>query len=252
MQALRTRRGNVMIVVAVLCLLAFVGISSMDFLTRTDVSTTANLVRELKATYLAESIAAQIEGRANRHPWEKRFWWLEMRPYDDPLFISKSSGHVKVTGDLPENEYAFIGAVSDVDAKLREYRIVIEVTYQKHRYTFTWDKAYDESFLAGLNRDSSRLDKQFDEPYNEDTDGIIKKIKATAEAVPGDRVSSEFAALLEKLKSDERTIQGAKDPQPQPQGEPSLPPPPTIQPADGDQNQNQNQNENSAQNQNGN
>jgi hypothetical protein len=230
------RRGNVMIVVAVMCLLAFIGLSSFDFLTRTDVSTTGNLIRELRATYLAESISAQIESRVNRHPWEERFWWLATRPQPRvPFYLGKSGGHVKIAGDVPENEYDYNGFVQDRDENLREYRIVMEVRYQQHQYTFTWDKKFEESLIGGLNRDTSRLDKQLEEfppgeQKEEETNTILDRIKAAAESTPTDRVNTEFADLLKRLRTDQAVIQGAAGLPEEPPGEPSMPAPPTIQP----------------------
>jgi hypothetical protein len=233
------RRGNVMVVVAVLCLVAFIGIGSMDYLTRADLSSSANLVRELRATYLAESIAAQIEARANRRPWDQRFWFREsltartIANDDHAIVFAKGSGHVHIAGDMPEGEYDYAGVVKDRDPGLKEYRIFLEVTLQGHKYVFSWDKRCDETLLGGLNRGGSRLDKQLDsmpDGTGNAADAILDDIKTAAEMTPAERLQGNLAQLLEKLRADEQVYQGATEVPLRPSGTPSPPPRPVLSP----------------------
>lgn len=226
-----------MIVVAVLCMLAFVGISSMDYLTRGDVNSTAAMVRELYATYLAESIAAQIEARVNARPWEQRFWELENQAKGTvgaPLPFSKSSGHLKIAAEgVAEREYDFVGVVKDLSSGgLHDYRIYVEVSVQGSQFSFSWDKRCAESLLTGLNRDASRLDKQLEDtaPDTAPTDQMLESIKEASNVPGADTISTGYADLLRKLNGDAQLFQGATELPPKPE-EPTPPPPPTYDPA---------------------
>ncbi|MBI4862402.1 MAG: hypothetical protein HY815_19410 [Candidatus Riflebacteria bacterium] len=232
------RSGNLMVLALILALIIFVGVSSMDYLTRADVSATTNLVRELKATYLAESIAAQIESRANRHPWELRFWLIEAQAAGTvtpgsgimpSVTFNRSTSHVDLSGDAtPSTEYDFVGVVKDVDSGMKDYRIYVEVNYQGTSFTFSWDKRYQESLLGGMNRNTSRLDKQLEETAANTvpTDQLIDGIKSSAAAPAPGTLSPEFLQLLDTLRTDERTYAGATETPPEPAGSPSPLPPP--------------------------
>lgn len=232
------RRGSLILVVMVLALVIGLAVFSFDFMTKTDVTTTVNLVRELQATNLAESIAAQIEARANRHPWELRFWLKESlgggtttpgAGLEPQITFNKGSGHVRLDRDvLPADSYDFVGVVKDVDPGRREYRIYVEVLLQGESYTFSWDKRYLESLLGGMNADTSRLDKRLEQtpPNARPTDQLIDKIKASAAAPPPDALDTRFAELLKQLQQDKTIFEGSNSVPPEPTGTPSPPPPP--------------------------
>lgn len=205
-----------MIVVAVLCMVAFVGISGLDYLTRGDVSSTANLVREVYATYLAESIAAQIEARANAHPWTQRFWFLECQAKgvnleDNQIAFFKGSDHVKILAEgLADSEYDYAGVLKDIKGSIRDYRIYVEVSVQGAQFSFSWDKRSSESLLTGLNRDATRLDKQHEalDPSQDPNDTLLENIKETSKVPSADTLTAEYNALLENLAKDTNLIQG--------------------------------------------
>ena len=68
------RQGNMILLATILCMVILAAVTSLSYLTSTDATTSGNLVRELKATALAESIAVMTEARANTGPWSRRFW----------------------------------------------------------------------------------------------------------------------------------------------------------------------------------
>lgn len=242
----RARHGNIMIVVAVLCMLAFVGISSMDYLTRGDVSSTAALVRELQATYLAESIAAQIDARVSSRPWEERFWEtrnLERGTPGKSYTFEKATGEVKISGEgLPDSEYDFVCVVKDLKSGgLHDYRIYVELNVQGQQFTFSWDKRASESLLTGLNRDASRLDKHLEDvpPDTPPTDDMLDKIKEASNVPAADAINTDFQKLLENLHSDTQLFQGGTEVPPKP-AEPLPPPAPTYDPSSPPPNNNNN------------
>lgn len=231
------RRGNLMLVLTMLAMVIGLAVFSFNFMTKTDVTTTVNLVRELQATNLAESIAAQIESRANRHPWELRFWLKESLgasssgALEPQISFDKASGHVRLDRDvLPADSYDFVGIVKDVDPGRREYRVYVEVMLQGESYTFSWDKRYVESMLGGMNADTSRLDKRLEltPPNAKPTDQLIDKIKAVAAAPPPDALDARFAEMLKQLQSDKTIFEGSNGVPPEPTGTPSPPPPPIL------------------------
>lgn len=231
----RGREGSLFLALSIIALVIGMSVFSFQFLTRTDVTTTVNLVRELQATNLAESIATQIESRANRRPWELRFWLKESLARGSSgagagvmaqSSFSKASGHVRLAKDvLPADAYEFVGVVKDVDPGRREYRIYVEVALQGETFAFSWDKRHQESLLGGMNADTSRLDKRLEDvaPNSKPTDQLIDKIKEKAAEPPADAVDQQFAELLRRLETDEKIFEGSTQIPPEPTGIPSPP-----------------------------
>jgi len=228
-------RGNVLVAGLVLAIVILLAISSLDFLPRSDLSATASLIREMKATCLAESIAAQIESRVNRHPWEKRFWLLEAQRQGTitpgsgvvpQATFNKSTGHVNLSADtLSAPEYDFVGVVKDVNSGAKEYRIYAEVSYQDAHFTFSWDKRYQDSILGTLNQDLSLLDKQLEEAVanTAPTDQLLENIKASAQTPSASGLTHAFQRLLEDIQKDEKKLEGVTGAPVEPSGTPSLP-----------------------------
>ena len=237
------RRGNIMVVVAVLCMIAFVGISSMDYLTRSDMSSTATMVRELYGTYLAEAVAAQVEARVNARPFEQRFWELANQAKGTPgapYTFGKTTNDLKITMDgVPDSDWDYVGVIKDLNAGLQEYRLYVEVSYQSAHFTFSWDKRCDESLLSGLNRDASRLDKQIDETAppvdpkdpNDPTGNMLNSIKDASKVPASDQVQLDYQTLLKKLQSDTQMFQGSTEIPAKPSEAPLPPPAPTYDPS---------------------
>lgn len=235
-----TRRGSLMLVMTVLALVIGLAVFSFNFMTRSDVTSTVNLVRELQATNLAESIATQIESRANRHPWELRFWLKESlrggsstpgAGLEAQASFDKGSGHVRLDRDvLPADLYDYVGVVKDVDPGRREYRIYVEVIIQGESYAFSWDKRYLESLLGGMNADTSRLDKRIEQtpPNARPTDQLIDKIKASAATPPPDALDARFTDMLKALQQDKTIFEGSNSVPAEPSGSPNPPPPLTL------------------------
>lgn len=237
-EVVRDRRGSLFMALSILALVIGMSVFSFQLLTRTDVTTTVHLVRELEATNLAESIATQIESLANRKPWELRFWLKEAlaRGGAGPAAgvvvqtsFAKGSPHVRLGKDaLPDTAYDFVGVVKDVDAGRREYRIYVEVVLQGESYAFSSDKRHQESLLGGMNADTSRLDKRLEDvaPNSKPTDQLIDQIKEKAAAPPADGVDQQFGDLLRRLDTDKKIFEGSSQLPPEPTGIPSVPRPP--------------------------
>ena len=235
------RRGNLVLFASVLCILIFMALVSLSYLSSTDASTTAHLVRELQATALAESIAVTVEGRVNSGPWIKRFWLEEALASAPPgatgvvplLTFSKTSGHFPSVGEgLVAPDWAYTGVVKDLDTSARVYRIYVEVTIGGEPYTFSWDKRYDESLMGALNRDATIMDKRIDEDASAQdapSDQLIDVIKEEAKQPPADSVEERYKDILGKLHDDEDTVRGATTVASEPDASPE--PLPTPEPA---------------------
>lgn len=209
----RSRRGNILIIVSVLALVVFAALFSLSYLTRTDVVSSSNLLREITATAIAESIAAQIEARTNTHPWPERFWLPESGP--PQAMIDRSTPEIDLSREsLPAADFEFTGIVKDLPSELREYRIYLEVKVKGETYAFSWDKRWEMSLLAALNRDMTQVGKTYDEvPTNLNaTDTLIDKIKDDADAAPpADPALSPaapLAAKVKRLRREEKTFKG--------------------------------------------
>jgi len=209
------------------------GVSSFFFTTRTDVTTSINLAREITTTYLAESVAAQIESRTNRHPWELRFWLIEAQDAGTvtpgsgilpTVTFDRSSGHVDLSADaLPGDAYDYTGVVKDLDSGLRTYRIYLEVTLEDEVYSFAWDKRFNQSVLDGMNRENALLDKKLEDVAlnSAPTDQLLDEVKREASAPREDTIQFRFKALLDELRADQESIEGSTTVDPDPaEGEP--------------------------------
>lgn len=162
----RTRAGNALVVILVLGLLIAGALSSLSFLTHSDVSSTEKLLREVAATSIAESVAAQFEAQVNRRPWSDRFWWREAQASgalaaapDQPVSygFDGTSKYLKLSDETThDHPYEIAGVVKDLPSAPRSYRIYVQVTFRGDRYTFSWDKLFQESFLGNMNHDSTQ------------------------------------------------------------------------------------------------
>ena len=237
----RVRSGSVLAAAVLLCLLVLMGIASLSFLTSGDVSSSVALARELKATYLAESIATQVEARTSRHPWIDRFWLVEAQEagtytpgsgIGPSVAFDATTGHVDLSGDtLDSDSYDFTGLVKDLSDSVEEYRIYVEVTHEARLYAFSWDKRYQESLLGGLNRDTTRLDKNLDDlaANGPETDQLLDNVKSIAETTPENDIEQQFKDLLDRLREDNDTVETAAGVPPEPEGVPEPAPVPAPQ-----------------------
>lgn len=197
------RRGNVLIMVGIFGILISLAVFSLSFLTRTDASTTANLLRELHATYLAEGIAAQVEAQVNTRPWNQRFWRQPSGPQQAAL--NRTSTVINLSAEtLPASEFDFVGIVKDIPHELRQYRLYLEVTVRGETYSFSWDKRHEQSLLAGLSRDATEVDRVVEtEGGDTANDKLLSGIKTEgANAEPTDRSPAAQKKRREELRKD--------------------------------------------------
>lgn len=239
-QAPRGRAGSVIPVLSLLCLVMLMGVSTLAYMTRTDVVTSLNLVDEFRATHLAESIAIQIEARANRRPWDQRFWLLEAQAAGTlvpgtglvpQITFDQDSGHVNLTREADLTGITFTGIVKDLDGAFKDYRVYVEVGLEGDRHVFSWDKRYKESLLGSVNRDSSRLGKDLNEvpPGGAGTtDQLLDAVRESAEAPPENTLQQEYEDLLSQLRQDHEAVENTQTLPPEPLGPPALPPVPDV------------------------
>lgn len=206
------RSGNILLVIAILGLLLCGAVFSLSFLTKTDVTSSSNMLREQLATNIGESIAAQIEAQVNLRPWHERFWFLEAQaagrssPY--PLNINAVSPYANLSKDqLPLSEIEYSGIIKDLPGELRQYRLYLEVTVKGEMYAFNWDKQWEQSLLQGMNRDSTQVDKPSDSADSNATanDELIESIKKRVDAAPPPDKSANPTQTdrLRRLRGDE-------------------------------------------------
>jgi hypothetical protein len=231
---MRTRRGNLVILASVLCILIFMALGSLSYLSSTDAGTTAHLVRELQATALAESIAVTVEARVNSGPWIKRFWLEEaLAAATQPeagvtplVAFSRESGHFPSVGEgLAPLDWGYAGIVKDVSSSSRIYRIYVEVLLAGERYTFSWDKRYEESLMGAMNRDATVMDKRIEETpaaATDPNDQLIDVIKQKSKEPAPDSVEDKYKDVLGKLEGDEEAVRGATTVATEPDGIPPL------------------------------
>lgn len=211
---MRARAGNVLVLVAILAFIAMLALFSVGFMSKTDITTTGHLLRELLATHLCESVAAQIEAQVNGAPWFQRFWLIEAQakfgPAAKPLWsFDKTLPYIDLSADtLPADEYTLEGVVKDLPGELRQYRIYLECTMRGEKYAFSWDKRWEQTLMTGLSRDSTELDKPIDAAaVGGRTDELIDSIKETVAKAPepeGANPSQE--QRLGELKEDEKSF----------------------------------------------
>lgn len=211
---MRRRRGNILIIVSVLALVVFAALFGLSYLTRTDVVSSSNLLREITATAIAESISAQIEARTNTHPWADRFWLVDGAPKPE-LAINRGTREIDLSREsFPSSDYDFVGIVKDLPTELREYRIYLEVTVKGEVYAFSWDKRWELSLLAALNRDMTMVGKSYDDvPANTNaTDTLINTIKDAADTAPppepGLSAAAPLATKVKRLRKEEKSFKG--------------------------------------------
>lgn len=234
----RTRSANVLIIVCVLALVIFAALFSLSYLTRTDIVSSSNLLREITATALAESIAAQVEARVNSHPWVDRFWLDAAQAAgtattgDQPpsMTLDRSCPFIDLSRDsTPEADYEFTGVVKDLSLELREYRLYLEVTVKGETYSFSWDKRWEMALLTALNRDMTQVGKSLDEVSSAPqtaTDTLLDGIKDAANtAPPPDQPAPTVAAKIKRLRHDEKGFKATAVPG-DPAAEPVVPQPP--------------------------
>lgn len=213
-------RGNVLFLVLAVMSIIFIAVFALSFMTRSDASSTSNLLRELLGTQLAESIATQVEAQVNTKPWSRRFWLIEAQKAGTyvegtgvvPTYtINKGSPYINLSLDsMPASEYDFVGVVKDcVDPEAevppQDYRIYLEVTMQGYTYAFTWDKRWSQSIMVGLNRDTTLVDKALGdlESAPTATDSLVDNIKIDVLAAPqADGSGAAQTSLISKLRRD--------------------------------------------------
>ena len=151
------RRGSVLALVVLFAFLISSALTALAYLTRGDAGGTAELVREVHANALAESIVAQLDARAARRPWSARFWLLEAQaagaaaPYG--VDFHQGSGHVDLTGDvLPADRYDYRGRIEDADVEQGIYRVIVEVTVDGQAFARAWERRAGDSLLRGITR----------------------------------------------------------------------------------------------------
>lgn len=229
------RRGNILVIVLILAMVIMTGVFSLSFLTKTDVSTTSILLRELQATYLAESVAVQVAARVNSMPWHYRFWYIDALAkgtivdgtgVSASMTFDENTGVANLSGDsLPPGEYTYMGVVKDLPSTLREYRLYLEVVVDGELYAFSWDKRYDMALLASLNHDTTMVDKIVDSlnPAPDPADKLIEVIKTEAEeAPPPEAVNQNQITKLAGLREDEKSFK-ARALTPDPTNGPTVP-----------------------------
>jgi hypothetical protein len=213
----RNKSGNAITVITLLFLILSVAILAFNFMTHTDVISTTNLYHEVQATYLAESIATQIEALANRHPWDKRFWLLQTQKVGGtggalPLAtFDKSSPYIRVNTDIGDGDFQFDGVVKDLAEAGCNYRIYVEVIVRDEKYAFCWDKKFDAGLLGGLNQGATHLSKGLDKepPNTRGTDAILNSLKLQLEtAPPPGGGGQEASQLLTKLAAESTGFRG--------------------------------------------
>lgn len=224
-----------LLVALFLCIVMMLGASTLFFTTKTDVQTSVNLAREIRATYLAESIAAQIEARAIRTLWALRFWSvesLEAGSTEPQISFDQDSGHVDLSKDTFPGGFQFRGIVKDLDSALKTYRVYVEIQLDNESFSYAWDKQYQEGVLEGLNRDSSIFDKKLENMSTgtAPTDQFLDEVKETATAPQENTVQYQFRQLLDKLKSDSDAFEAAGTVTANPDG--GEPPPKPVPPTD--------------------
>lgn len=201
-----TRRGNVLIMVGIFGILVSLAVFALSFLTKTDASTTVNLLRELHATYLAEGIAAQIEAQVNSRPWNQRFWRQPTGPQQAAL--NRTSQVINLANEsLPTDEYDFVGIIKDITGELRQYRLYLEVTVRGETYTFSWDKRHELSLLSGLSRDATEFDKVVEtEGGDTANDALLTGIRTEGvNAEPTDRSPPTQRERRKGLRKDRKS-----------------------------------------------
>jgi hypothetical protein len=208
------RRGNVLVLVAILAFIAMLALFSVGFMSKTDIASTGHFLRELLATHLCESVAAQIEAQVNSSPWFQRFWLVEAQakfgPAAKPKWsFDKTLPYIDLSGDsLPTDEYTLTGVVKDLPGELRQYRIYLECTLRGETYAFSWDKRWEQTLMTGLNRESTELDKPIDAgAVGGRTDELIDSIKETVAKAPepeGNNPTQE--QRLDDLRDDEKSF----------------------------------------------
>lgn len=214
MATLRGRAGNVLVLVVILAMIAMLALFSVGFMSKTDIASTGHFLRELLATHLCESVAAQIEAQVNSAPWFERFWLVEAQAAFGPaakpmLSFDKTLAYIDLSADtLPAKEYELKGVVKDLPGELRQYRIYLECTVRGETYAFSWDKRWEQTLMTGLNRDSTELDKPIDAAATGGrTDELIDSIKEeVAKAPEPEGANPAQEQRLEDLREDERSF----------------------------------------------
>lgn len=203
-----------LLVALFLCMIMMLGASTLFFTTKTDVETSVNLAREIRATYLAESIASQVEARTIRTLWALRFWSVEALAAGsatNQITFDQDSGHVDLSMDSFPGGYQFRGIVKDLDPALKTYRVYVEVTLDGENFSFAWDKMYQEGVLEGLNRDASLFDKKLENQAQGTvpTDQFLDEVKETAAEEVVNSLQTQFQQKLRDLKLDADAFEGA-------------------------------------------
>lgn len=241
MRTRRARRGNLILLATVLCLMILMAVFSLSYMTSSDATISGHLVHELQATALAESLAVTIEARVNSGPWMKRFWLTESaaanpQAPDGPgvlplLTFTQASGLFPTVGEGLEGlEWGYTGVVKDTDPDSHSYRIYVEVTLAGERHTFSWDKRYDESLMGAVNRDATVMDKRLEQDApvdaptaNDPADQLIESIKTKSKEPQPDSQEDRFKGILTKLEGDQQTFEGAATVASEPAAAPELP-----------------------------
>lgn len=209
------RRGNILVLVCILSVVIFVSLFALGFLTKTDVRTSSNLLREILATSLAESIATQMEAQANSKPWADRFWLDPAVAPPALMTFDRSCSYVNLSKEsVSASDYDFAGVIKDLPSELREYRIFISVTLKNETYNFTWDKRWEMALLTGLNRDTTMMDKTLEQaPATESAvDALINDIKQKVEAAPPpDRSPQAQRTRIKALRKDEKSFKATAE-----------------------------------------
>lgn len=214
MTGLSSRRGNILVLVCILAAVVFVSLFAVGFLTKTDVRTSSNLLREILATSLAESIATQMEAQANSRPWVERFWLEAVGPDETSMPFDRSCTYINLKNEsVSPSDYEFAGIIKDLSAELREYRIFLSVTLKDETYNFTFDKRWEMALLTGLNRDTTMMDKALEltgTPTEAGVDGLIDQIKEKVDlAPPPDKSPQAQRTRIKDLRKDEKKFKAS-------------------------------------------
>jgi hypothetical protein len=218
------RRGSVLVLVVFVAMVVSTALFALNFMTKTDASTTAKLLREMTATTMAESIAAQIEARVNTHPWGERFW-LDATPGANPpqVRVGRDSPFLDLSRDaLPLSDFEVAGIVKDLPGELREYRVYLEVGYRGETFAFSWDKRWDKTLLMGLGQGT--LDVSLDGPDAAQgaSDALIETIKTQVETAGAPDATPAQRDALKDLRRDEPSFKATAI-TPGPAKQPALP-----------------------------
>jgi len=160
-------RGSILVLALVLLTLVLLGMGVVFFLVREERHATANLVKSIRATAVAEGLCAFIVSTVNSRPWDQRFYLRDAKtkvigidgemPRVQYNFTDADKTFQELLEEEDRERVEFSGVIKDIDALSKRYRIWLEVVYLGHKMTFTFDKKFSEDLLGALNHDPTVL-----------------------------------------------------------------------------------------------